>query len=148
MARGGRRAGKPGKAYANRTDLAGKIPVQAAPNQAYGKAGAQMDAQRQLPMGAAPSPVGSGGGPASAGIPQLPPFDRPTERPDEPLTAGLSSGPGPGPEALNLQSPRDVELQAFMPYLPVLELQASQPNSSAALRILVRRIRGSKQDGA
>jgi hypothetical protein len=27
-------------------------------------------------------------------------LDRPTERPGEPLTAGLPSGPGPGPEAL------------------------------------------------
>lgn len=28
-------------------------------------------------------------------------LNRPTERPDEPLTAGLSQGPGPGPEVLS-----------------------------------------------
>jgi hypothetical protein len=27
-------------------------------------------------------------------------LDAPTERPDQPLTAGLSLGPGPGPEVL------------------------------------------------
>jgi hypothetical protein len=30
------------------------------------------------------------------------PLLAPTERPDEPLTAGMSFGPGPGPEVLNL----------------------------------------------
>lgn len=31
-------------------------------------------------------------------------FTRPTERPDEPVTAGLPTGPGPGPEALGVMS--------------------------------------------
>lgn len=40
----------------------------------------------------------------------LPPsLDAPTERPEEPLTAGSPSGPGPGPEALNLAPPEQDE---------------------------------------
>lgn len=34
---------------------------------------------------------------------QVVPLDAPTQRPGEPLTAGLPHGPGPGPEALGVQ---------------------------------------------
>lgn len=35
----------------------------------------------------------------------LGPLDAPTQRPNEPLTAGLPSGPGPGPGALAAPDP-------------------------------------------
>ena len=89
--RGGRRQGKPGGLYPNRSDLRNvKPPMQAAPGQGYGEAKAQMDAQRAVPVAPPPPPQ-----PAD-----LPPLTRPSERPNEPVTAGLPIGPGPGPEVL------------------------------------------------
>lgn len=85
--RGGRRQGRQGQAYTNRSDLnAGPRlapqPVRVAAGQTYGERGRQEGAQRAVPL------------------PQLVPLDAPTARPDEPVTAGLTQGPGPGPEAL------------------------------------------------
>lgn len=107
--KGGTRAGAPGTAYTNRTDLNANrsLPVRTAPGQTWGSAQAQAEAQRMVPMrpqpGTAPQPV--------AGPPQAPqqapigpggfgPIDRPTERPTEPLMAGAPRGPGPGPAAI------------------------------------------------
>lgn len=75
--------------YPNRTDLqnaAKKLPVTAAPGQTYGEAGAQRAAQKAVPMGA----------------PQISvtPLDAPSQRPNEPVTAGNPLGAGPGAEAL------------------------------------------------
>jgi hypothetical protein len=115
--RGGTRIGAPGAAYGNRTDLAGKGPVRggrldlsAAPNQPYGQAGGQIDAQRAIPMGTPALPGPAGGtpptpGPAAVPPPQpgqLPSLTAPTGRPQEPVTAGMASGPGAGPEAVQV----------------------------------------------
>lgn len=127
MPRGGRRQGQPGKNYPNRTDLAAnRQPIQAASGQEYGQRKAQEDAQRAIPLPAAqtqaqvqaePYPL-----PGSFGA-----FDRPTEYPDEPVTAGISSGPGPGPEALGF--PLDD---------PVLELRRLyQMTQDEAIRELI-----------
>lgn len=96
--RGGKRQGSQGKAYGNRTDLnRNRQPVQAAAGQPYGERGAQEQAQRAIPLPAAP-PVSAP--PPSPAPGSFGPFTRPTEFPDEPLTAGLPVGPGPGPEAV------------------------------------------------
>ena len=88
MASGGVRQGAPGKAYPNRSDLNADRQAPRAPaGRPYGERKAAMDAQRTIPL------------PAQSG-PRVIPLDAPTERPDEPLTAGLSTGAGPGPEAL------------------------------------------------
>lgn len=102
--RGGARNGTPGKAYPNRSDL---TPT-AAPGQTYGQAGAQLRAQQAMPMGAQPGPSGPPPAP-SAGPPVAPgslgAFDGPTQRPNEPVTAGADAGPGPGSEILGLPNP-------------------------------------------
>jgi len=86
MASGGERSGRPGAQYGQRSDLQAQPrtaqPVRVAPGQQYGRAEAQREAQRSIPL------------------PGQKPFARPTERPDEPITAGLPIGAGPGPEAL------------------------------------------------
>lgn len=76
MPSGGARVGTAGTAYPNRTDLGAgaKQAIHAVPNQPYGQAGQQIAAQQAIP---------------------LPAFDAPTARPDEPIHAGLNSGPGP-----------------------------------------------------
>lgn len=106
MARGGKRQGAPGTAYQNRTDLNAPKPLAptAVPGQPYGAAGTQMAGQSAVPMGPPPTPgPGAAASPPSVAAPSpesAGPFNRPTERPSEPITAGLPTGPGPGPEAL------------------------------------------------
>lgn len=98
------RVGTPGAAYGQRSDLNANrsIPVRVATDQTYGSGVALQNDQRQIPM--APSPGGPApGGPQAA--PPIPPgafgpIDRPTERPNEPISHGAPFGPGPGPEAL------------------------------------------------
>lgn len=97
----------PGK-YSRRTDGGPAQVISAAPNQAYGEAGQQRLAQRLAPMGAAePMPAAASPTPDQQQAMRLPAFNgaaltAPTERPNEPITAGVDIGPGPGPEILNL----------------------------------------------
>jgi hypothetical protein len=79
----------------NRSDLrnpAQKIAKAAAKGQTYGEASEQMRAQQAVPMGSAPTDTPPRVTPGSLGA-----FNRPTERPDEPVTAGASFGPGRTP---------------------------------------------------
>lgn len=90
------------KQYSNRSDLrnpAEKMAKTAVKGQAYGEAGKQLAAQQAIPMGASPTdapPAPAGPTVAPGGLGS---FARPTERPNEPLTAGASFGPGPTPGA-------------------------------------------------
>jgi len=87
------------KQYPNRSDLRNptkKLAAKAAPGQTYGEAGKQIAAQQQVPMAASPQPVVASPQ-AAVERPrpgQFGPLDRPTERPDEPVTAGAPFGPG------------------------------------------------------
>lgn len=71
------------------------LAKQTAKNQTYGKAKEQMVAQQLVPMGPPPTSVNVGLQPTpkrqSPGL-----FLRPTERPNEPITAGVDFGPGVG----------------------------------------------------
>lgn len=100
MPRGGRRTGRAGASYTNRTDLAAQ-PVKTAPGQQYGQQAAQARAQQAIPLPAA-TPVQASPVAQSAPPPALPEpgmLHAPTARPGEPVTAGLPIGPGAGPEA-------------------------------------------------
>lgn len=129
MPRGGPRSGRPGTQYSNRSDLqsAPRLAPQANVDQPYGTAKAQEEAQATVPMG--PPPI---------------PLSAPTQRPGEPVTSGLSLGPGPGPEAIPAIAPSgpDPDILQFAQYLPALELMTTLPNASSAVRNLVRRLRG------
>lgn len=111
--RGGARQGTPGTNYGNRSDLGvnRKPPTQGiavASGQPYGQRSQQIAAQQAIPLPAAPpvqAPSSLGAPQSTAPVPGMPPqaqgpFDRPTDHPNEPLTAGLPVGPGPGPEAI------------------------------------------------
>ena len=84
------------KNYSNRTDLANpaaKIAVSAAKGQAYGEAGKQRAAQQAVPIGSPPAPASP---PPPTPIPgQVSDLTGPTQRPNEPMSAGMNFGPGP-----------------------------------------------------
>ena len=81
-------------AYPNRTDLNNatnpKVAAKAAPGQTYGKATEQLNAQKAMPIAASPSDARPQVTPGSLGD-----FARPTDRPQEPITAGVNFGDGP-----------------------------------------------------
>jgi len=101
------------KQYSNRSDLrnAAKLPAKAATGQTYGEAGKQMAAQRAVPMAAPPTDV------APTATPQRPrvapgsmgPLNRPTERPNEPVTAGAPFGPGRTQQFGGYMGPRNAD---------------------------------------
>lgn len=73
---------------------------------AYGQGQETMQQQQSAPM-AGPTPATQSS--ALAGLTAMPPvtpLTAPTERPSEPLTAGMDFGAGPGSEALNLPRER------------------------------------------
>lgn len=73
------------------------------------------------------------------------PLSAPSARPSEPVQAGLSTGPGPGPESIPSLAPQtgpDPDLISLAPYLPALELMSTLPTASSASRNFVRRLRG------
>ena len=83
------------KQYPNRSDLrnaGGKVAKKVATGQTYGEATKQMESQSAVPMAAAPTDA-----PPQILPGQLGAFNRPTERPNEPPTAGASFGAGPTP---------------------------------------------------
>ena len=111
------------KQYSNRSDLrnaGGKVAKQTATGQTYGEAKKQMDAQSAVPMAAAPTDA-----PPQIQPGQLGAFNRPTERPNEPVTAGASFGAGPTPNpqfAVPTRDPVLTELRALYSAYPSTEL--------------------------
>lgn len=110
--------------YAQRTDL---LAPKAAPGQTYGEAGKQMAAQRAVPMGNPTPSIQQA--PAQRPTPgQAGPLTRPTERPQEPITAGAPFGPGRTPVAAGYSAPRNTD-----PVLAELRaLYAAYPNDALA----------------
>lgn len=84
--KGGPRSGNPGTSYTNRTDLAADTqPVAVPTGQTYGEAGRQQAAMSAIGIPDLEGMLGS-----------MPGLTDPSQRPDEPLTAGMPMGPGPG----------------------------------------------------
>ena len=72
------------------------------------------------------------------------PLYAPTQRPEEPITAGIPMGAGPGPEVLGMNQPSadtDADRQKLLSYLPALETIAQSPSSSQSFRNYVRLLR-------
>ena len=68
------------------------------------------------------------------------PLTAPTERPTEPITAGMDMGAGPGSEVL--PNFRQQEADIVKKYMPSLELMAQDPDSPQSFRIFVRYLQG------
>lgn len=102
MPRGGMREGDPGKRYANRKDLQQS-------NRQYGEGKQLEQIKRAAPLPKRPTTPTAPPTREAAPVPpgSLAPLTAPTMLPDEPVTAGLPIGAGPGPEALTLQGGDD-----------------------------------------
>lgn len=102
--------GKPGGRYPNRTDLAmpaKQQPITVPKGMPYGQGKKIEMMQADVGLPASTPPPAPSGDPfaqtmAAAQSMPFPKMDieRPSERPSEPVTAGLPIGAGPGPESL------------------------------------------------
>jgi hypothetical protein len=126
MPRGGKRQGTPGKAYANRTDMTSDYA-----NETSAAAGGMTAPTSASPMQLPTYPD------------QIPNLSDPTSRPDEPVTDGLASGAGRGPEAMTGLDPRPQETQALKKWLPLLDPIMNTPDAPESVKILIRYIRSS-----
>jgi hypothetical protein len=150
------RARQPNPA-SNRTDR--NVPNVQAPAEVYGERQQQRAAQQAVPIAQAPgvggtpsaspggqttpAPSGPTGGVAQGGGlppvsgPGILPFLHPSNRPNEPVTAGLPTGAGPGPEVLTgvgaIAANQAVEQGTLKNLLASL---ANGPASSTAIRDL------------
>lgn len=123
--------------YSQRTD--GRPNVMDPTGLPYGEGQEFHDLQTSAPMAgsnAAPTPRPSA---ASSAPAMATPFDAPTTRPDEPMTAGSPFGPGATP---GVQAPPD-QRQKLRAVLPVLLRMADLPDTPQATRDAIRYLRGS-----
>lgn len=121
MPRGGDRKGTPGKAYANRTDMGMDYNMRSPVTPASG--GITAPARQELATYPEDTPM----------------LLDPTQRPDEPISAGLLSGPGPGPEILD---PRINETRELRKFLPLIEPLMNRPDMPESVVALVKYIKG------
>ena len=113
----------------------------------YGEAQEMQDLQRSAQMSQAPdTPQQSSGGAASPTPPRKPtPLGAPTDRPDEPLTAGSPFGAGAGPEALSGGLPgqgaiNDNDARIIAEHLPSL-LRMAEGDAPDGFKRFVRYLR-------
>lgn len=141
--------GTPSPQRTDRNDAAAQgQPAQAARGQTYGEAKRQRDAQKAVPLpndSARFARALQAAERADTGDPIDLLGDGPPET-SQPITAGLPSGPGPGPEAIpgvTGQAPTREQTLAILQWLPALEARASDPDrpSSATFRQFVRHLR-------
>ena len=115
--RGGARQGTPGHTYSNRTDLM----------QNYGPGGDPALGN----MAPNPSDVQT---PRPSAYPEdTPMLLDPTQRPDEPITAGLPVGAGPGPS----QAPDTEEWNTLTAKLPDLKTAMEWPDTPSTFKALI-----------
>lgn len=78
-------------------------------------------------------------------MPQVTPLSAPTQRPEEPVTAGAPAGPGPGPEAIgvstSIKEQTKFDTRQIAQYLPSLEHMANQPGVPTSFVRFVKYVR-------
>lgn len=129
MARGGKRAGAPGRSYSNRTDL----NVVRAPQQGLNTVAAAGVTPPDQPAAGAALPTQGGAPQAQGPLPvqpeQVTPLDAPSDRPHEPVTTGLPSGAGAGPDMMAGRQ----DLLAMKVHLPYLTALTQNPDTPASV---------------
>jgi len=114
----------------------------------YGEGQDMMDLQTSAPMSEAaaqprPRQPRSGRQVVEEGMSPTPLF-APTERPDEPITAGAPFGPGPGPAAPTQggRGATPANLEVLSRYLPVMRQVATGADTPDRFKALVRFLEG------
>jgi hypothetical protein len=128
-------AAGPGK-FSKRTDL---------PSQYYGegvdtasvKSGASLATTRGVADNVGGRPMGA---PAVGPVTEL---FAPTERPNEPITAGIDSGPGAGSDSLMMNQIQQDDKDIVAKYLPSLSAMASMQDTPKSFRAFVSFLQGS-----
>jgi hypothetical protein len=125
-----------------------KAPIQNLPDAGYGEQAEYRSIQQGAPIQKVEAPTaGAPGGAPQAG-PLPPALDAPTGRPDEPVTAGVDVGAGPGSDALGLFDPSKMaadDIRYALKYLPTLQYMIdSNPRANPATRALVRYLRAQR----
>ena len=99
-----------------------KSPTQAPkymPGLGYGEGGQNMANQQAEPLAGSPTPTFE--------LPAVVPLNAPTQRPNEPITAGMDFGPGPGSEAIQIPN------MAVSPSHTIRTLAQNDPTGDAEL---------------
>lgn len=130
-------------ALSKRTD--GRQPTRALPDAKYGEQQAFQAAQQAAPMSGdlGSSPMAGAGGTGAPDLSQIVPFGAPSQRPDEPISAGMPGGLGAGPAYAAPQQPTMTPETAarLRSYLPVLIQLASREDADPNTRQYVRQLR-------
>lgn len=130
-------ASGPGK-FAKRTDGL------SAPSQYYGEGVETAAIKGGAPLAKTQSVRGARASDVRASVT---PLFAESQRPDEPVTAGIAMGEGPGPEALGMRpqpavTEDDIRFRAAIKdYMPVLAYIADLPNTSPETRKVIRQLR-------
>lgn len=92
---------------AKRTDMnVSKQPVRYISGGQYGEGSQTLAQQQAAPMAGKPQPsTALNPSAVRSMMEKVVPLSAPTQRPDEPITAGMPFGMGPGPEAMELPMP-------------------------------------------
>jgi len=129
---GGARQGTPGKGYSNRTDLTSNMDMSKNTAATGGMPAPSHGETMPSPM--APPPKYASDSPN---------LTDPTMRPGEPVTSGLASGPGAGPEALAGYDPRAAETQKMKTkWFPYLRHISNDPEVPESVKVLYRYMMG------
>lgn len=89
----------------------------------------------------------AGGGGAEVTPPQRPDpsmltgLTAPTQRPDEPVTAGADSGPGINAQAAGIRTPLENSIKQILPQIASLEMISNLPEATDATRQVVQAIK-------
>lgn len=125
--------------FAKRTDRQG---VKRLPNAAYGEQRDFAEQQQGAPM------ARSNQTPGKSLMDNIVPFNAPTQRPGEPVTAGVDAGPGGGRDMLGIKSPVDTQLEDLAKlnkYLPLMMQFADSPQSSGTMKAFIKYLRSQQQ---
>jgi hypothetical protein len=124
-------AAGPGK-FSKRTDL---------PSQYYGEGVETASVKSGAPLASTRGVADNvGGRPANAPVTEI---FAPTQRPEEPITAGLDRGPGVGSDALMINQIQQDDKDIVAKYLPSLSAMASMQDTPKSFRAFVSFLQGS-----
>lgn len=112
------------------------------PDAKYGEQQAFQQAQAAAPMAESAGGMGAPAGVQGPDLSGIIPMGAPTQNPEEPLMAGMPTGPGAGSQFAPQQptlNPQDAD--KLRAYVPTLVLLASQEDASPATKQFVRQLR-------